>query len=308
MVDPFKALNKQRLLRTWIWHTGAVGCERKVQSFVTSKIGEARFDLALVDCGELIGADLVKHLRSRSAVVVNFNLDNPYIGGRRFRLFRQALPDYDLIVTPRESSVAAAYAAGARRVLRVNQAADEVIHRPTELSPEERAHYTSEVVFAGTWMPARGAFMLKLIDFGVPLRIFGPRWNRAPEFAVLKPHAHVAPLGDEAYVKAIAGAKIALGLLSKANQDLHTTRSLEIPSIGTLFCAQRTVDHLAFYLEGEEAVFWESADECARICLDLLNDPVRIKRIAEAGHLRAHHNRNFNQNLMARIIDAAMTQ
>ena len=306
MVDPFDAVSSNRYVRSWIFHTGALGCERSVQSFVTASVGDKRFDLALVDSGELIGPALVEQLRGRAGTVVNFNQDNPYVAGRRFRLFRKALSFYDLIVTSRDSSVQAARAAGARNVLRVTLAADEVVHRPRELSAGDRAVFSSDVVFAGTWMPERGPFFRKLVECGVPLRIFGPRWNRSREFAVLKPYTHVAPLGDEEYVKAIAGAKIALGLVSKANLDFHTTRSLEIPAIGTLFCAQRTPDHVALYRDGEEAVFWDSPEECARLCLDLLRDPERISRIASAGHRRAHLNRNFNEDLLTQIIDAAM--
>jgi hypothetical protein len=305
-VDPWDALGRHRLMESWVANTGAIGCEGIVQSFVRSRIADARFDLVLVDSGELIGANLVTDLSKRAAIVVNFNQDNPYVDTRRFRLFRQALPRYDLIVTPRESSATAARAAGARRVLRVHYAADEVVHQPRKLLPEEREIYSSEVVFAGTWMRERGPLLVQLIERGVPLRIFGPRWNRAPEFQFLKRHAYVAMLGDDAYVKVIAGAKIALGLLSHKNQDLHTTRSLEIPAIGTLLCAQRSSEHLVMYRDGDEAVYWDTAEECAEVCLDLLNDTARLTRIANAGHLRAHRNRNFNQELMARIIEASV--
>ena len=180
------------------------------------------------------------------------------------------------------------------------------MHRPRELSARDRAVLSSDVVFAGTWMPERGPFFRKLVECSVPLRIFGPRWNRAREFAVLKPYTYVAPLGDEEYVKAIVSAKIALGLVSKANLDVRTTGSLEIPAIGTLFCAQRTPDPTSPCIGTGEAVFWDTPEECARLCLDLLRDPERISRIASAGHRRAHLNRNFNEDLLTRMIDAAM--
>ena len=276
MVDPFDAVSCNRYVRSWIFHTGALGCERPVQSFVSSRVRDKQFDLALVDSGELIGPTLVQQLQHHARAVINYNQDNPYVAKRRFRLFRKALPVYDLIVTPRDSSAEAARAAGARNVLRVMQAADEIVHRPRKLSANDRAVFGSDVVFVGAWMPERGPFLQKLVKCGVPLRIFGPRWDRSREFATLKPYTQVAALGDEEYVKAVAGAKIALGLLSKDNLDSHTTRSLEIPAIGTLFCAQRTQEHLAMYRDGEEAIFWDSPEECARLCLDLLRDPEKL--------------------------------
>ena len=103
-------------------------------------------------------------------------------------------------------------------------------------------------------MPERGPFLLRLVERGVPLRIYGARWNLAPEYERLRACVASGNLVGDDYVKAIRGAEIAIGLLSKGNEDLHTTRSLEIPAIGTLFCAERTSEHLAMYEDGEEAV------------------------------------------------------
>ena len=61
--------------------------------------------------------------------------------------------------------------------------------------------------------------------------------------------------GDD-YLKAIQLAKVSLGLLSKGNRDLHTTRTFEIPYCGGLLCAERTSEHLQLYQEDVEAVYW----------------------------------------------------
>ena len=224
--------------------------------------------------------------------------------GGRWRLFKKALPLYDLVVTPRESSRAAAIAAGARRALAVTFTADEQIHRRIELTEDDKATYASEVAFVGTWMPERGPFMQRLLDRGVPLKVFGVRWEKAAEFGRLAPVVRSRMLGDVDYVKAISGTKIALGLLSVGNEDLHTTRSLEIPSIGTLLCAQRTSDHEAFYRDGVEAVFFDNADQCADLCLSLLSNPEKIRTMSAAGHSRAIANGRFNEALCSEILAA----
>ncbi|WP_407117229.1 glycosyltransferase [Bradyrhizobium sp. LMG 9283] len=181
-------------------------------------------------------------------------------------------------------------------------AADEIAHVPRTLPAAERAHFASQVSFVGTWMPERGSFLRDLIDRGVPLTIFGPRWHKAPEFSALKGHVRLGTLSSEDYVKAVQCTSIAIGLLSKGNEDLHTTRSVEIPSIGTLLCAERTSEHLAMYREDEEAIFWENAEECANKCLDLLKDPIRIAKISRAGQARALLNRYFNENLVSSVL------
>lgn len=307
VVDPFKGVPPVKLIGIWIYHTGVLGFAWLIKRYILSQVGDAVFDLVFIDHGELVSPSALVALKKLGKVVVNYNQDNPYVprDGQRWRIFLQALPKYDLIATHRISSAEGARRAGARRVLLVNEAADEAVHRPIELNDEDRARFCAEVVFVGTWMPERGPFMLRLVERGVPLRIYGARWQKAPEYDKLQPHIILGSLDGDDYVKAIRGASIALGLLSKGNEDLHTTRSLEIPAIGALFCAERTTDHLAMYEDGEEAVFWDGPDECADLCLSLLAQPKRIKQIAAAGLARVRKDGNFNEKLLTKIIDAA---
>ncbi len=187
----------------------------------------------------------------------------------------------------------------------VREAADEVVHRPIELNAEDLRRFSCKVAFIGTWMPERGPFLMRLVERGVPLRIYGRRWNKAPEYTKLRPNIVLGNLEGADYVKAVSGASIAIGLLSKGNEDLHTTRSFEIPAIGTLFCAERTRDHLEMYKDGEEAIFFDSPDECADLCMSLLQQPDRIAKIAEAGRKRVLQNGDFNEKLLTRIVNAA---
>jgi spore maturation protein CgeB len=96
-------------------------------------------------------------------------------------------------------------------------------------------------------------------------------------------------------------------MLSIGNRDLHTHRSVEIPSLGSVLCAERTTEHLQLYSEGAEAVFWNDADECAKICAALLKDDERRKQIAELGHARCLANGHFTEPLLAKVIDASFS-
>jgi hypothetical protein len=151
-------------------------------------------------------------------------------------------------------------------------------------------------------MRGRGTFLKRLKDRGVPLRIFGPRWEKAPEYSNLSSMISLGNQNDDSYAKAISGAKIALCMLNSDNEDVHTTRSLEIPAIGTLLCAPRTSDHQALYRDGVEAVLFRDADECADLCLSLLRDEARLREMAAAGHARALQNGRFNENMVEEIL------
>jgi spore maturation protein CgeB len=306
LADPYAALPSHKFVRAWIYKTGTLGFEGLVYRFLDEFLTGRFFDAALVDNGELLSARTVARIRQASGRVGVFNQDNPFTArdGHRWRLLRKALPIYDVYITPRASNVDEAAYSGARQVLRVWFSADEIAHKGAAINPDEHQSYTAEVSFVGTWMPERGPFMLKLLDRGVPLKIFGARWSKDPHYAKLEPSIASGELVGDEYARAIANTKVSLALLSRGNADLHTTRSLEIPTIGGLLLGERTSEHVRLYEEGREAVFWSSAEECANACLGLLQDNVLRRSIATAGQLRALKNNHFNERWLSEMVDA----
>ncbi len=107
---------------------------------------------------------------------------------------------------------------------------------------------------------------------------------------------------ENGYTAILQPAKICLGLVNKSSGSLHIDRSLQIPTLGSLLCAERTAEHLELYREGEEAVFWGNAEECAVLCKELLADEPRRRKIARRGHERALKNTLFNEPVMASIL------
>ena len=312
VIDPRAWLPKGRWVGQWMYRAGGVGSNFLLARRLADAVAACAPNVVWVDQGEWFGPRILQSIREccgSSVPIVNYMLDDPF-GGRdrlRFAGYLRALPEYDLLAVVREDNVAEAQARDARAVLRVWFSADEVAHSPRELNLEQRQRFASEVVFVGTWMPERGPFMAELVRLGVPLSIWGNRWQKAHEWPKLAPHWRGPGLdNDDDYAAAILASKICLGLLSKGNRDLHTTRSLEIPALGGLFCAERTSEHLELYEDGHEAVFWTNAVECAEKCMALLADASRRNAIAAAGHARAVRNGHYNEQVLARILDAGM--
>jgi hypothetical protein len=132
-------------------------------------------------------------------------------------------------------------------------------------------------------MERRHEFMINLVNRGVPLSIWGNGWKNGPGWSKLKDYWRGPGLLGAEYAAAVQRADICLGLLSKGNRDLHTTRSSEIPFAGGLLCAERTSEHLEMYKEGEQAVFWRDEEECADVCLKLLSDRRKCAEIRRQG-------------------------
>ena len=287
-----------------IWHVGGAMLAPLLCRAMKQSLGTRRFDLCHVDNGDIISSSVVTLLRQYCRRIVNYNIDDPFGGrdGRRFSAHRAALPHYDMAVVPRAFNVAEALALGARKVLRVHMTADEVSHAPVALTQSDRAMYASEVLFLGTWMPERGPFLLDLLRRGVPLTLRGSSWQKAPEWEKLKTAWRGHGITGEGYAKVIQCARVNIGLLSKGNRDLHTQRSLEIPALGALLCAERTEEHSEMYEDGSEALFWNNAAECAEQCFNILGDEPRRLRIAAAGRVRLLRNGHYNEIAMQRII------
>ena len=267
------------------------------------KLGRS-YDAAWVTSGELFGPGIVRDLKAAGTRTVLFNMDDPTGSrdGARWLSLRAAITEYDLCALVREESVKEFSERGAHRVMRVCSGYDELEHRPflnvADIHPDLR----SKVAFVGTWMEDRDDFMAKLIERKVPVSIWGNRWQKSPRWNKIKSAWRGPALAGRDYAGAIQGAKICLGLLSRGNRDRKTTRSAEIPYAGGLLCAERTSEHLAMYREGYEAVFWSDADECARLCHELLADAPRREAIRQAGRRRVLELKIGNEDCCRRIL------
>ena len=289
------------------WRVGGEIFAPWVHRGLARELAGRQYDVCHVDNGEWITPGVIEQLRRNAPIVINYNIDDPFgpRDGQRFSAYRKALPRYDLAVVVREVNVAEALNLGARDVLRVFRSADEVSHSPRLINDEDRSRWRSDVLFLGTWMPERGPFLLDLVERGVPLTIRGANWHKAPEWPRLRRFWKGGVLLGDEYAKAIQCARVNLGLLSKENRDQHTTRSLEIPALGALLCAERTDEHRAMYLDGVEAVFWTDPATCAAACLGLLADEDRRQEIAAHGRERLSRSGHFNERVLANVLEAA---
>ena len=307
VIQPAEAYTSNGLIHAFHYRTGYKFVLKAVEEYVLSKIKNNFYDLIFVNHGHDISPNLIKKLKLNCSVIINYNSDNPYSkrDGNRFYTLLRAIPFYDLIVVPRDENIEEAKSFGAKKVIREYQMYDPIFHTLETALKSNLKNIESDICFVGTWMPERGPFMEKLIRKKVPITIFGPRWNKAKEWKLIKENYNQSDTYDANYVKILASSKICIGLTSSGNKDLITRRSFEIPYIGSLLCAQRTPVHEKFYKDGIEACFWNDAYECADICHELLNNPAKRLSIAKAGHQAVLRSGQSNDEVLARIIKAA---
>jgi hypothetical protein len=303
-VSPARALSTSRVIGKLHYLTGYALALSQIARYVLAEGGREPFDLAWVDGGATVSRELVLALRERCGRVVNYNLDDPTgeRDGGFWRTFQRALPAYDFCVVVREESAHEYRKLGARAVLQVYRGYDEVAHASRPASEAAAARWRGQILFVGTWMPERSGLLLPLVSAGLPLAIYGNRWEKAPEAQALRGVLRGPALVGADYVNAIQHAAINLGLVSRGNRDQHTQRSAEIPFIGGLLCAERTREHLAMFREDHEAVFWANPSECVEKCRWLLANPAQGQAIAAAGQRRIRALGVGNEAMLARVL------
>lgn len=314
LMDVGKMLSKElkaKLSGFVHYRTGYFLLQGKVNRLLTENLSASiKYDFVWIDSGELFGPKSIDTLKQiLKCPVILYNIDDPTgkRDGSRFRSLIKALPSYDLVAVVRSITAQECRSYGAKKVIEVSRSYDEIAHKPFSSTDDIPEQFRSDVAFIGTWMPKenRDHFLLELIRLAVPLSIWGNRWERSDNYHEISSSIKGQAIYGRDYVAATQGAKLCIGMLSKGNRDLHTTRSLEIPFIGGLFCAQRTSEHMAMFKDGVEAVFWDNPEECARLCHELLNDDLKRESIRTAGMKRVREMQVGNEDICKLILNVA---
>jgi hypothetical protein len=274
--------------------TGRFYDQQRVDQFnsdVLAAILDAQPQVAWLEWPMLLRSETLKRAAARlpECKWVSFQDDNPF-GSRpyekkRWELFLEAIPNYDLNFVKRESDIGEFLTRQAKSVRIFRHGFYKSLFRPIpqeEVSDSRRY----EVSFVGTPLDDRAAAISELlVRHEVPLKIHGGRWNRTIVY-----HRHRecfgAPVLGEDYVRVICRSRISLGFVSSSHRDEYTMRTFEIPACKGFLLAERTPAHQELFVEGEEAEFFSSTDECADKVRFYLKAESSRDRIAEAGYRR----------------------
>ena len=236
---------------------------------------------------------------------VCFQDDNPF-GSRpeeqkRWEIFVAAIPRYHLHFVKRESDLVEFKHRHAKSVRLFRHGFYTALFRP--LPPEKVSPgLRQEVTFVGTPLDRRvSAISDLLVRHKIPLRIYGNRWHRTVVYHRRKNCFRPAVLGED-YVRVICGSKISLGFVSSSNRDEYTMRTFEIPACKGFFLAERTPAHQQLFVEGQEAEFFGSVEECADKIRFYLRADSERDRIAERGYRRCLQSDYSLRSSMAKAV------
>lgn len=267
------------------------------------------WDVLLADNAMTLENDTLRAVKAAcpSIALVWYSEDdlmNPRLGSVQLD---RSLGRYDLWVTTKSFNADPAEmpARGVRRVMVVPNSFDPVIHHPIELSAEERRTWAADAAFAGTYEAPRAASLLALARAGITVRVWGNGWDSlAGAHPLLRIEGRPA-YGDDLR-RVIAGAAVNLAFLRKANRDLQTCRTMEIPACGGFMMHERTPEVAALLADGEEVVLFDDDDDLIERMRRWLSDPEGRTRIAQAGRRRMLADGHDHDSRLAAVLAAAV--
>ena len=263
-----------------------------------------RFDVVWFDKGLAIRPRTLDRLRARlpKARIVAYSPDDMFNPLNQSRRYLDSIPRYDLHVTTKSYNVPELEAFGARDVLFVDNAYHPALHRPMELTAEERRRFATDVGFVGTFERPRAEMIYRLAEAGVPVTVRGPGWRR---FEKSHPLLTIRDeyLDAEDYPRAVNATRINLAFLFKGNRDRQTTRSTEIPACRAFMLAERTDEHERLFREGREAEFFGSFEELLEKCRHYQARGEERRNVAFAGYRRCVLEGYSNQARLGRVLD-----
>lgn len=245
-------------------------------------------DVVWVDKGVWIWPDTIKRLRQihPGALFVHFTPD-PQLVYHRSRHFIASLPYYDIVVTTKRYELELYRSAGAKRIVFCEQSADDTFLYPTDDMP------CHDIVFVGHCEPYYVDCVRALVRAGHEVKVFGHGWAKAcARDSMLSSAFGGHGQYHHAYRQALRSGRICLGLLTKLAPDTTTTRSFEIPAVGSFMLSEYTSEIGAIFEERVHAGFFRSLEDLLEQAAWFLANSNTREEIASRGYERFRQGRH----------------
>lgn len=230
-----------------------------------------------------------------NALLVCYNNDDPFGPlysksrlnhlSRTWCYFRVCIPLFDLHLCYRDENVEELLEAGAKHAEVMRSCFIPELHYPLNMRDDERG---PDVVFAGHFEDdGRAESIFALIEAEVEVSVYGNQtWKKCKHKGLMEKISPVRQLDGNEYTKKLAESKVGLCFFSKLNRDRYTRRCFEIPACGAALVCERSDIMEKLFIEGEEALFFSSAEELLVCVKRLLGDLDRWKKVSVAGRNR----------------------
>ena len=256
----------------------------RVNKKIRDAVRNSSFDVVWIEKGNMIWPCTLSYIKKHAprARLISCSEDDMYAAHGHSLWYRIGLQYYDLVFTTKVFNLEELKLFGAKETKLFLDSYDEKIHKPMNLTEEERERFSCDVAAIGAFENERAESLLYLAEHGIKVSVWGGNWGR-----MTNSHPNLVIKNEflfgEDYSKAICATKINLNFLRKINRDEVTSRSVEIPACGGFMLSERTARHLEFFEEGREAEFFGSNEEMLEKIRRYLENNEDREKVARAG-------------------------
>jgi spore maturation protein CgeB len=226
----------------------------------------------------------LEHLRRKKFLTAMWFVENY----RHLTYWQQLAAGYDFwFVIQQEPCIAALKQAGAKEVRYLPMAADPSVHRPLELTQDEREEYGSDVSFVGAGYANRREIFPRLLGHDWTFKLWGNEWDGATDLIpVLQRNG--ARIDTDTCQKVFNASAVNLNLHSWAGAgldpdgDFVNPRTFELAASGAFQLTDRRSLMSNLFTESEMATVSSPDELPGKIARWLAEPEQRVAMAAEA--------------------------
>lgn len=236
---------------------------------------------------------------NNKVTIISWSLDNMIKKHNSSLYFKFSIPLYDIIYTTKSNTIKSFKKLNARRVEFITQAYSRFEHYPDNFSKD----HDYGILFIGSPENDRIEKLKFLSEKNIIINVFGNGWEKydLKKYNNIKLHDR-ALLGSD-FRKAISSSKISLNFLRKINDDIHTSRTFEIPACGGFMISERSNEHSKFFIEDEEAIYFDDSEELYQKIIFYKKDEKRREKIRLNGYKKVQNLNNTYCDMVETILD-----
>jgi spore maturation protein CgeB len=267
---------KHRLGLTYIY--------QKINSSFKVKVEEFKPDFIWVFKGMEIAPESLIWAKSRGIKLINYNPDNPFIFTGRGSGNKNVKDSLDLFDLHYTYSIEILTQLQERKNF-LSMLLPFAYELPKNLSEKNLLEVSeiNKVCFVGNPDHTRAKFLLKLVNNGILIDLYGNNWDK---FIKHENASIMLPVyGDDLWLT-LRKYRVQLNMLRVHNLTSHNMRTFEIPGVGGIQLAPYTKEHNLFFEDQREIFLYkEPSDAVSQIntLLGMSSDKIeQIRRNAMA--------------------------
>jgi len=276
-----------------------------LSQWTVASLAESPPDLVLSLAQAPLTLPVLEHLRKKKFLTAMWFVENY----RHLTYWQQMAPGYEYWFVFQQGACLDAFRqAGARQVSFLPMAADPELHRPLDLSPEERAIYGADLSFVGAGYANRRHLFPALLGHPWTFKIWGNEWEGAEDLRSVV-QRNGARIDTDTCMKVFNATTLNLNLHSTTDAgldpqaDFVNPRTFELAACG----AFQLVDHrsqLPDFFTDREMISFRDFGDVPGLVEQWLGDAAARRAITDAARTRvlnAHTYVHRMRDLLAQI-------